>query len=303
MARVVVLGRSGSGKSYFAGKKLIDILDRDGEDAFERAIHIDLEDEERGLSLKEDPLLLTYEVDKRDIRSAVVYPNRHEVPDYIPDKELEDGLTVLAPKWVFYKNKYIRVVPDGLTTEEMRYLVEVLADAAMKAGDTHFSMDEAHLVADQHDMGDKLMRLVTGGRKRGIEWLFITQRPQRLHEDVLSQTNYTVYFQLTSNRDVKKAADSAEAFDAKEVLPGLGQRKAIVENFDTGEATVIDTDGLDRKYPHKSGDDGRADEAWQDDEPHPETIDPDSFDQERVDTDVEEEAKRQAAHYPGDTES
>ncbi len=300
MARTNILGRSGMGKSWFAGKVLEDVLtsgdgsgrsgrcgcgdegcehvfgdaghvptietgegapDFDIESEFEYAMHIDLEDEEIGFSDPDDPVLLTYTATKDNIQRYVTFPDGS--PSYIPEAELKDGPEVLLPKWVFYKYKYVRVVPEGLTDEETTVLVEMLADAAMKAGDTHFSLDEAHLVARKHGIGDKLMRLVTGGRKRGVEWLFITQRPQKIHEDILSQSDYTVYFNL-SDRDRDKAAEKSEAMDnAEDKIESLQPREAIIEDFDRGEWRRFSTEELERKIEHVSGDDGKADSTYE----------------------------------------
>jgi|AntDeeMetagen681_2_1112603.scaffolds.fasta_scaffold00946_7 hypothetical protein len=300
MARTAILGRSGMGKSWFGGKVLEDVLtngdgsgragrcgcgtddcdheagdddyiptvetgegapDFDIDEDFEYAIHVDLEDEEKGFSDPVDLILLTYSATPDNIKKFVKFEG--EVPSYIPEDELKDGDEILLPKWVFYKYKYIRVVPDGLTDEESKILVEMLADAAMKAGDTHFSLDEAHLIASKHGIGDKLMRLVTGGRKRGVEWLFMTQRPQKLHEDILSQTDYTVYFNLRG-RDRDKAAEKAESIpNAEDKIDALEPRAAIIEDFDRGEYEEFSTEDLERSIEHVSGDDGKADSAYE----------------------------------------
>jgi hypothetical protein len=262
MARTVVFGKSGSGKSWYVGQRLGNILEPDDpDDEFERAVHMDLEDEEKGLSQKGDALLLTFECDKEDLRRQVVV-DPDDPPDYIPEKELDDGPIIYLPKWVLYKNDYVRVVPNGLNDKEQVKLCEMLADAAMRAGDCHFSMDEAHRVANQGDMGQKMNNLITGGRKRGVEWAFITQRPQLIHKTLIAQANHGVFFKLTSGRDIKKADKLAESFDAEDVLPGLPDRVAIVENYSTGESVRIDTNDLERKYEHVAGDDGKADEQW-----------------------------------------
>lgn len=266
MSRVLILGGSGSGKSWYAGQKLESILTEDGEEAFEHAVHVDLEDEEKGLSLKDDPLFLTAEIDQDRLREVLVVDER-EPPEYIPEAELSDGPVVALPKWLLYKNGYVRFVPDGLTQEEMVVLSEMCADAAMTAEDCHFSMDESHLVANNSQMGQRLNRLVTGGRKRGVEWVFITQRPQAINKQIPAQANLVIYFRLSSDRDKKKAAAMADAFDGEEELPKLGKREAIVEDQETGEWWKIDTNDLDRNYPHIAGDDGKADEKWKAESP------------------------------------
>lgn len=265
MSRVAIFGMSGSGKSWYTGKKIADILEpEDEEDEFEYAIHYDLEDEEVGLSQEGNALLKTFECDGDLLRRQVIV-DEDEPPSYIPERELEDGPVIALPKWVVYKNKYVRVVPVGLSDEERKVLAEMMADAALMTGDCHFSMDEAHVLARQGSIGDRLERLITGGRKRGVEWCFITQRPQAIHKQIIAQADIGVFFQLTSDRDLTKADALAEYFDAEETLPGLGSRIAIVENYQTGTAQKVDTNNLERAYPHIAGDDGKADDKWMSD--------------------------------------
>lgn len=262
MARTVVFGKSGSGKSWYTGQKIGEILEPDDpEDEFEYAIHVDLEDEERGLSLAGDALLKTFECDKEMLRKQVVV-DPDDPPEYIPEKELKDGPVIALPKWVVYKNKYVRAVPDGLSDAETLVLSEMMADAAMLTGDCHFSMDEAHRLVTLGKIGPRVEDVVTGGRKRGVEWVFITQRPAAIHKQVIAQADIGVFFKLTSERDVKKADKLAESFDAEDVLPSLSKRTAIVENYDDGTARKIDTNDLERKYPHVAGDDGKANDKW-----------------------------------------
>ena len=262
MARVAIFGMSGSGKSWYTGKKIADILEpEDEEDEFEHAIHYDLEDEERGLSLEGDALLKTFEVDADTLRKQIVIDD-DDPPSYIPEEELEDGPVIYLVKWVIYKNKYVRVVPTGLTDDEQVVLSEMCADAAMTAGDCHFSMDEAHEIAQNGVIGRRLKRVITGGRKHGVEWCFITQRPQAIHKQIIAQADIGIFFQLTSERDLKKADKLAESFDAEDTLPELGSRVAIVEDYAEGNVRRIDTEELERDYPHVAGDDGKANDKW-----------------------------------------
>lgn len=262
MARVVIFGKSGSGKSWYTGQKIGEILEPDDpEMEFEYAIHVDLEDEERGLSLKGDALLKTFECNKEKLREQVIV-NPDDPPSFIPEKELADGPIIALPKWVVYKNKYVRAVPDGLSDAEEVVLAEMMADAALTTGDCHFSLDEAHRIATTGKIGPRLETVITGGRKRGVEWVFITQRPQAIHKQIIAQADIGVFFKLTSERDVMKADKLAESFSADDVLPGLPKRTAIVEDYDKGTARKLDTNTLDRAYPHVAGDDGKANSKW-----------------------------------------
>jgi len=262
MARTVIFGKSGSGKSWFTGQRIGEILEpEDEEEEFEYAIHVDLEDEEKGLSLAGDSLLSTFDCDKERLRDQVVV-DPDDPPSYIPEEELADGPVIALPKWVVYKNKYVRAVPDGLNDEEEVVLSEMMADAAMLTGDCHFSMDEAHRVATTGKIGRRLDDLITGGRKRGVEWAFITQRPVNLHKTIIAQADIGCFMKLTSDRDKKKADNLAETFDAEEVLPSLPPRTVIVEDYQNGTSIRIDTEDLERKYPHVAGDDGKANDKW-----------------------------------------
>jgi DNA helicase HerA-like ATPase len=228
VARMTILGSSGTGKSWYAGWMIENIAPE-----LEYGIHLDYEDEERGLSLAENPLYETAAIDE-DLLST-------------------DFESVLR------RDKRLRVVPDGLKKSEIQDLAESLADAALEVGDCFFSWDEAHNVAGKHEIGDRLERLVTGGRKFGVEWLAVTQRPQKLHEDILSQSNVSVYFAVDSDRDLKKV-DESSSVDIDRIRE-LDERQAIIENHGTGDVKAIDTNNLDRKYPHVAGDDGKAEDV------------------------------------------
>jgi len=229
VARITVLGSSGTGKSWYAGW----VLENTALE-FEHAVHLDYEDEEKGMSLADNPMYLSAYIDE-ELLGKVDFEN------------------------LLRKDKRLRVVPDGLTKSEIRELAEKLADAALEVGGCFFSWDEAHNVTEKHDIGDRMERLATGGRKYGVEWLAVTQRPQNLHEDVLSQANVTVCFSVDSDRDLKKVVEST-SMDRSEIKT-LDERQAIIENHDSGEMKKIDTNNLDRKYPHVAGDDGKAEDV------------------------------------------
>lgn len=237
MARIVVLGRSGSGKSYYSGFLLEQSVPE-----FKYAVHFDREDEEKGLSdANHDPLYRTLYVD----------PERYQSLNFLK---------------VLYRHRKIRVVPEGLTTDEERDLFGLLCQAAMTLcqeadpdGTCFMSVDEAHTLIPNAGMDDRVERLITGGRKHGVEFLAISQRPQLLHKTAISQADRRVYFAITESNDINKV-DKASTFDAKR-LKNLPKRKCIVENKDSGEWTEVETDGIGRERPHYSGDDGIVDEV------------------------------------------
>jgi len=245
MARAGVFGRSGSGKSWFLGWYLERVIPR-----FDYAVHFDVEDEEQGLSRKEDPMLKTFYVDIEFADKTVEYEGR-EMP------------LVAA---VVLKNKKVRVVPDGLTDGEQMQLFNDLSRLAMEIGKTeanfHLSADEAHQVVPNigDSLPDGIVRVLTGGRKKGVEWVLCTQRPAKLHDDAYTQMNMAAYFSLTKDVDIAKVNGSS-GFNAYTYLPTLDEREYIFEDLDAGEVARQSTNNLDRENPHLAQDDGVADDV------------------------------------------
>lgn len=234
MARVTVLGRSGTGKSYYCGYLLEQTVPE-----FDLAIHYDIEDEEIGLSdRKHDPLYKTLPVDKATAK-RVNWPT------------------------VFANHQKLRLVPQSLTEDEMRELYARICRVVMQICQQHdvtafVSCDEAHNILKQNDFPEACERLITGGRKHGCEHLAISQRPQLLHSTVISQADKRVYFGISDDNDLKKINKTSNFPAGK--LQDLPSRTCIVENKDSGEWTKLNTDGVGRERPHFSGDDGIVDE-------------------------------------------
>lgn len=230
MARSSCIGRSGTGKSWYSGK-----IFQDAAPNFENAIHLDVENEERVFSEKgENPFLRAYYVD------GDMLENREVVKDII-------------------YNKKVRVVPDGLTVGEIQQLGEEVAKAAMTLGNVIVFIDEAHVVIPNNRIGEYMERMVTGGRKRGVEMLFATQRLQKIDETVLTQSDRIIIFAVQGDNDIAKLKGFGVPDDAIRVIAGLGKREAVVLNTNSGEWEKITTESMSRKRPHKTKDDGLFD--------------------------------------------
>jgi hypothetical protein len=236
MARVTVLGRSGTGKSYYTGYLLEQTVPE-----FTYAVHYDIEDEEKGLSDPgHDPLYLTLYVDQ------------------------ERAAAISWPKAI-HNHQKIRVVPEGLTGEEQREVYSQICRAVMQLckdlnpdASAFVSCDEAHNIVEQSAFDERVERLITGGRKHAVECLHISQRPQLLHTTVISQADRRIYFAITEQNDLNKIG-TVSNFNVDR-LKSLEARVCIVENKDTGEWEEISTEGVGRQRPHYSGDDGKVDE-------------------------------------------
>lgn len=257
MARINVIGASGTGKSHFAGTLLETIVPD-----FDIAVHFDIEDEEGGLCMGDDPLYQTYRVE-------------------VEEAERIHWVNLIA------NHKKIRLVPEGFTVDEQQRLYAVICYSVMKLCKDHkpewtafVSCDEAHNLVNQSAFDQRVERMITGGRKHGVECLHISQRPQLLHTTVISQSDKRVYFSIGDDNDIGKIS-KVSSFNA-DLLDSLPDRCCIVENRSTGEykclvtdpeykqyvpATIknqmaVEVDDKERQRPHLSGDDGIADAAF-----------------------------------------
>lgn len=270
MARTHIFGRSGVGKSWFLGWYLERTVPE-----FDYAVHFDIEDEEVGLSEKGRAIFKTFYVDDQFFEQRVVYRER-EMP------------LIHA---VILHNKKVRIVPDNLTPEEQRELFAQICELSMKVGKTeanfHISADEAHQVLPDigDDLDDRIVRMLTGGRKKGVEWMVSTQRPSNLHDEAFSQANYGYYFSLTKDIDVARVNGSSN-FNAYQLLPDLDTREFLMEDLDRGKLFRRSTDEMEREHEHFAGDDGVADETIMGSVEDAETLqDPEADVEEAVATD------------------
>lgn len=165
---------------------------------------------------------------------------------------------------VLAKHQKVRIVPSGLTTEENRALYAGLCGIVMRLckdvnpdATALVSCDEAHNILKQHDFPTPCERLITGGRKHGVECVYISQRPALLHTTVISQADRRVYFAVSDDNDITKIKKVA-SFSADD-LKDLPERRCIVENKDSGKWGEVDTNEISRVRPHYSGDDGIID--------------------------------------------
>lgn len=236
MARTLVAGASGNGKSWEMGRYLERVVPR-----FKYGIHYDLENEEPGLCVSTDD-------------SPAVYKAW-----YVDEAGLDEWD---LPETIRQEQK-LRIVPDGLTDEEVVKLFALVCRTAMHISnqedmDFHISADEAHNFVPKAGLHDDISRALTGGRKRGLEWCLSTQRGQNLHEDAIGQANWGIYFGM-SGRDAEKF-DNYTTFNATRELPKLTKRECIYENRDRGDSWKVNTDEKTRTHPHMADDDGIADE-------------------------------------------
>lgn len=97
---------------------------------------------------------------------------------------------------------------------------------------TKVLVDEAHNFAGkrQDSRCDVMETVASEGRKFGLTFIFVSQRPSRIDTNVRSQMQVLVLHKLTDDTDISKAIGSAEGIDNSWAAPiqKLGQGECII---------------------------------------------------------------------------
>lgn len=111
---------------------------------------------------------------------------------------------------------------------------------------TWIIIDEAHnfLPAEgKTASSDPLLTLIKEGRQPGIATVFITQRPNKLHEDAISQADLVLSHRLTAEPDLKALRSIMQTYLLFDVTKYIGDLP-----HKPGTAIILD-DNSERIYP------------------------------------------------------
>jgi hypothetical protein len=106
-------------------------------------------------------------------------------------------------------------------------------------------IDEAHQFTPnigETAASEPLLTLIKEGREPGISLLMITQRPNKLHEDALAQSDLIISHRLTSRADIEALRSIMQTYileDIQELINSLPRQK--------GSAIILD-DNSERLY-------------------------------------------------------
>jgi DNA helicase HerA-like ATPase len=214
---VTIFGKSGCGKSFFAGWLASKLR---GEE--KRLVVWDKKNEYRGLA---DALLtLDSHVIER-IRNT-----RHEF-----------FIRVLTDQ------PSLRIVPQGLTLDEMMEAYNELAHAIYELGNCVLLTEEAHIVCPQGQTPRYAQALVTDARTNANDLIFVTQRAQMLDTTIVSQGNVRVAFKMTDPNDLRRVAtffpnpDPEHYANVGLFIAKMQPRIALFVNEKNGSEGVIST--------------------------------------------------------------
>lgn len=118
----------------------------------------------------------------------------------------------------------------------------------MKAPITWLIIDEAHnfLPAEgKTASSEPLLSIIKQGREPGISCILITQRPNKLHEDAISQADLILSHRLTAEQDLKSLRNIMQTYLLFDIQQYLGDLPR-----EPGAAIVLD-DNSERIYPMK----------------------------------------------------
>jgi DNA helicase HerA-like ATPase len=115
-------------------------------------------------------------------------------------------------------------------------------------------LEEAHNLAPGREFGSSMSssiidRIASEGRKFGLFLLVVTQRPNRISSNVLSQCNSQIIMRLTNPEDMSAVRRSSEGLseDLFSDLPGLNRGEAIVVGSLTKVPTMVKISGRKSK--------------------------------------------------------
>jgi hypothetical protein len=124
-------------------------------------------------------------------------------------------------------------------------LALIAGEAEKKIPMTWFIMDEAHefIPNDRRTAAsDSLLTLVRQGRQPGISCVFITQRPNKLAEDVIAQADLIISHRLTAKPDLDALSQIMQTYLLEDI------RKSISELPKTKGTAIILDDNSERLY-------------------------------------------------------
>lgn len=100
----------------------------------------------------------------------------------------------------------VRIVPQGLTLDELIEAFDHLAHAIYERGRTVFLIEEAHVIAPQGEAPRWAQILVTDARTAANDLIMVTQRVQLLDTTMASQANVRVCFKMTDKNDIGRVS-------------------------------------------------------------------------------------------------
>lgn len=168
--------------------------------------------------------------------------------DYIQDKNLdymncaylEDDIGDPDFERMIKEKKYILFEFGGMSKKKRNKLTEKIINAVFFLGNTLLVVDESYMFVPK--TGDTAFeKACSGGRKEGIDQIYVVQRIQQIKLLILSQSDYIVSFKITESEEIKKVQKNISQSITKKDFRTLDKREYMIfsdENMDKGKNTL-----------------------------------------------------------------
>lgn len=156
---------------------------------------------------------------------------------------------------VIVKYRSVRILPQALTLDEMLEAFDLLAHAIYEMGQTVLLIEEAHVVMPQGQTPRWAQILVTDARTNANDVIIVTQRVQLLDTTAASQANIRVCFKMTDKNDVGRVSSyftnpqPARYGTVGAFIAGMLPFQALYVNEKNGAEGVIHTTKI-RDFNH-----------------------------------------------------
>lgn len=158
--------------------------------------------------------------------------------DYIDDKKLnffkyaeleqiKDNLDRFNFHKLIDQEDYILFDLSGLSRENFLDTADQIAKSVYQFPNSLIIVEEAYLFVPKMRQKSQFEVLISGGRKKGIDQIYITQRFQQLNLLVFSQTDVLISFRLNESRSIKKMLKHFPEITAED-LKKLKKRECLV---------------------------------------------------------------------------
>lgn len=201
-----IMGKTGTGKTYFAARLVSQLSDR-------RKLVAIVDQEEDLVTLDEASM-------------------NEEFYVFDVDNENFDKLNYGE---IIRKHDRVGFVFLNLLEEEQNDVINRICSIIYRLGNVVLYIDEAHKFFPQNNYPIELERLVRGGRKRAIDVVLVTQQVIDLRKTALKQAHVGIFFRITEENELKKLR--AMGIDSNAVS-NLPLYSCYVVDFITGESGV-----------------------------------------------------------------